>query len=250
MTLLIENLVVNKRGKILIDNINCQFEESNISCIIGTNGSGKSIFLKSILGIEHSKGEVKLNDSVLEKNDVSYISQTPEDIEGLSVFEFILLGLYPNLSWKITKEQVSKVELLLAEMSIGHLVNKEYFSLSGGQKQLVILAQALIKNPKVIIADEPTSALDIKNQLLYLDYFQKFVSLNQVIGIIVLHDLALVSRYSNRIFIMKKGRIIKEGSTEDIINNQTLESVYEVSLDIQNTSDGHLAITPLKRKDL
>ncbi|MBV7392415.1 ABC transporter ATP-binding protein [Enterococcus sp. ALS3] len=247
MTLSIRGLSIKKGQKKILNDVNCVFEEGKLSCILGINGSGKSMFLKSIVGIEKAKGVIDLDMECLKASKLSYISQMIDQLSGITVFEVVLYGLYPNISWKTTNLEITKVESILTELRIQHLINEDFGNLSGGQKQLVILAQALIKNPRLLIADEPTSALDVNNQLRYLEFLKKYIKTNNIIGIVVLHDLSMATRFSDRLYIMEQGKFVDEGSIGEVLKSKVLEKTFGVTLDLIKTSNGLLSIVPINR---
>ena len=111
---------------------------------------------------------------------------------------------------------------------------------------MVFLAQALVKEPKVIIADEPISALDLRNQLSYLNILSQYTKRNSAITIIVLHDLSLISRFTKRIHIIEKGLMTTIGEREEVIRKNILESVYGVEVEINTTKQGFLSILPIQ----
>ncbi|CAK1228651.1 ABC-type cobalamin/Fe3+-siderophores transport system [Fructobacillus tropaeoli] len=190
MTILVENLTVKKKTKSILNDVNCRFEDGHLSTIIGVNGSGKSVFLKALLGFEKKDGQVTFEKD----HKISYIPQKVTADQYFTVFEFILLGLYGDLDFRVNDdEQLQAIESVMDELGISDLADQQFADLSGGQQQLVVLAQALVRQPTVIIADEPTSALDIKKQLQYLQTLQRYVHRHQIVGIIVIHDLTLAA---------------------------------------------------------
>ena len=168
MSLIVEGIKLKKNNTQILKGISCEFKPGIINGVIGVNGSGKSMFIKSIIKLEHAEGNISFNGSKLKNEDFSYIAQGSEAICDLSVYEVVLLGLYQSLGWSVSKEQMEKVDNVLNRLNLKSMEARNFQTLSGGQRQMVLLAQALVKEPKIIFADEPTSALDLRNQLEYL----------------------------------------------------------------------------------
>lgn len=246
MDLKVYNISLDKNKTEILKDISCSFKSGVLNGVIGVNGSGKSMFLKSIIGLENAKGKVLLDGIEFSNKDFSYIPQDSEATNGMTVFEVVLLGLYNELSWRIKEEQVSKTLSIIDELDLNEIRDRDMKTLSGGQRQMVFLAQALVKEPKVIIADEPISALDLRNQLSYLNILLQYTKRKSAISIIVLYDLSLISRFTKRIHIIEKGLMTTIGESEEVIKKNILESVYGVEVEINTTEQGFLSILPIQ----
>lgn len=229
----------------ILKDISCAFQPGILNGIIGVNGSGKSMFLKSLIGLESAKGEVLFGGKSFRTDDFSYIPQDSESAHNMTVFDVVLLGLYDELYWRVNSEQLDKTYKIIEELGLSNLCDRKLSTLSGGQRQMVFLAQALVKQPKVILADEPISALDLKNQLSYLNILSRYTEKTSAITIIVLHDLSLISRFAKQIYIIEKGELTTIGNREEVIKKEILESVYGVELEINLTNQGFLSILPI-----
>ena len=248
MTLDVQNLSLTLSHKNLIKNISCSFQEGQLNGIIGINGSGKSMFLKSILGLQPSWGKVLYKGHPLDPSKYSYISQSNYIEANFTVFEIVLFGLYQDLLWKVQKDQAQKVMDILKDLHLEDIASRQFNTLSGGQQQMVLLAQALVKKPQLIFADEPTSALDIRNQLEYMTALRAYTLDNQATCLIVLHDLSLMCRYIDYFYLIERGQLIKEGTKDSILEKQTLEDLYAVTMDISATKTGYQSILPINIK--
>lgn len=245
MNLTVENLNLNIKDKKILKDINVNFKDSVLNGIIGINGSGKSMFLKSVLGIMNAKGRVSFENKDLNPIDYSYISQSTNLETDFTVYEVILLGLYQNLSWKISEEALKKVDDIIETLNLKNLEGRNFNTLSGGQKQMVLLAQALIKKPRIIFADEPTSALDICNQIEYMKILKDYTYKNKCITLIVLHDLSLMSRFIDYFYVVEKGSINLCGENKNIIKKEVLEDVYNVEIEVTETKNLYKSILPI-----
>ena len=220
MSLIVEGIKLKKNNTQILKGISCEFKPGIINGVIGVNGSGKSMFIKSIIKLEHAEGNISFNGSKLKNEDFSYIAQGSEAICDLSVYEVVLLGLYQSLGWSVSKEQMEKVDNVLNRLNLKSMEARNFQTLSGGQRQMVLLAQALVKEPKIIFADEPTSALDLRNQLEYLSLLLEYTQKHNVITILILHDLSLISRYVEKIHIIENLSLIHNTRPRDTDRNQ------------------------------
>ena len=132
----------------------------------------------------------------------------------------------------ITDYDVTLVLEILKKLEITHLAHKEYESLSGGQKQKVLIARALAQDPDVYLFDEPTSFLDIKNQLEIMNIAKELVHQHHKLVIMVVHDLTMALRYSDYIILLEKGSIISQGAAHEVLNPENIFNVYGVDVNI------------------
>lgn len=158
----------------------------------------------------------------------------------------VLLGLVKGLRWKVTDEQIEKVMDTLAELGLDSLSRKPVCSLSGGQKQLVFMAQAFVSRPKVLLLDEPTSALDLRHQLVVMDLARKYTQENGAITLFVVHDLMLASRCSSRLLMLHEGRIKAFDTAERVLLPYLLGDVYDVEASVERTLPGFLNVIPVR----
>lgn len=244
MTIKVSDLRLKKGSVEILKKISCEFADGELSCIIGRNGSGKSMLLKSLLGLEKSTGKIGFST----EERLAYIPQKMPQDQQLTVFEFVLLGLYGQLGWHVSSEQMNWVNSVLEDLDLLGLAERKMMALSGGQQQLVVLAQALVRRPTVIIADEPTSALDLNKQLEYLRLLREYVHRHGIVGIIVIHDLTLAARFADRVCLMEKGKMLASGTPGEVLEKKRLEKLYQVDIELLESSDRHLVVVPVEAK--
>ena len=167
------------------------------------------------------------------------------NVVNLTVFEMVLLGRVKDLTWKVEKVHLDAVANILEELHLTPLSYTKFSSLSGGQKQMVIMAQALVSTPKVLLLDEPTSALDLKHQLQVMEIARNYTKKTGAITILVLHDIALATRYSDQLLLLHNGYSMKQGSVQEVVKPELLEKVYEVKLDVSRSEQGYITVTPI-----
>ena len=235
----------------IIKNIKAEFYGGNVVSLIGPNGTGKTTLLKAIAHLIKYEGDIGVIGETGYKNfrdSFTYVPQMSVNNINLTVFEIVLLGRVRDLTWKIEKIHLNAVAEILDELNLSHLSYSKFSSLSGGQKQMVIMAQAMVSKPKILLLDEPTSALDLKHQLQIMETAKKYTKKTGSITVIVLHDIALAARYSDEILLLHEGYSVQQGIPEDVLKEELLEEIYGVELDISKSSRGFISITPIKTK--
>ncbi|MBD1557060.1 ABC transporter ATP-binding protein [Vibrio sp. S9_S30] len=247
--LLIQDLALHVGRKPVLKRVNAQFKGGEFSAILGPNGAGKTTLLKAVMGILPYTGEVRTtneNGKALSSTSFSYLCQLNKSSSQLTVIEVVLLGLVHQLSWRISEEQEQKAEIMLRELGLIELATRPFSQLSGGQQQLVSLAQALVSQPEVLLLDEPTSALDLKHQVQVLDLARQYTLANNTITIAVLHDLSLAARYCDHLILLNDGEVQHSGSPDCVLEPQKLSQIYQVHVDVGCCIHGHTHVTPVR----
>ena len=249
LTLSIRNLSVNFSGQEIIRNVSATLSGGEMVAVIGRNGAGKTTFIKALARLVRRSGEVRLHDDeghVFSERDIAYVPQLESVTSRLTVFETVLLGLVRDLGWKVTDEQLETVSDTLAELGLEHLSLKPVCSLSGGQKQLVFMAQAFVSHPRVLLLDEPTSALDLRHQLVVMDLARRYTRQSGAVTLFVVHDLMLAARYGNRLLMLHEGRIRAFDEAERVLMPYLLGDVYDVEACVERTPPGFLNVIPVR----
>ncbi len=239
--------------KTVLEDINFIAKSGEITIVIGPNGAGKTTLLKMLAGIVRpSFGEVYFDGkrlSEMSRNDISKIvSYLPQEnvIPGiLTVFEVVLLGRIPYLTWKIGKRDLDITRSILQELGIEHHAKRFANQLSGGERQVVLVAQALVREPQILLLDEPVSNLDIKNQLEILDLIKRITKERGVTTILVLHDLNLAARYADKLLVLNSGKIFAEGEPKDVLREDIISAVYGIEAEIK-IEDKRIQVIPLR----
>ena len=238
----VKNLCVrtleNSQHQNLIDGVSFDIKKNEIVGLIGESGSGKSLTSLSILGLlEKNKfnisGEIIFNGNNLldldnnammeiRGSEISMIFQEPMSALnptmkiGKQIFE--VFKAHKNLSFKNTTERIKKLIKKVKLDNVENLLDKYPHQISGGQKQRVMIVMALSCNPQLLIADEPTTALDVTIQKEIIEILKNLQKSEKLSILFISHDLRLVSNISDKILIMKNGKIIEQGSNKNIIN--------------------------------
>ena len=223
----------------LIDKISFNIKKNEIVALIGESGSGKSLTSLSILGLlEKNKfnisGEITFNGNNLLDLDnnammeirgaeISMIFQEPMSALnptmkiGEQIFE--VFKAHKNLSFERTTERIKRLIKKVKLDNVENLLDKYPHQISGGQKQRVMIVMALSCNPQLLIADEPTTALDVTIQKEIIEILKNLQKSEKLSILFISHDLRLISNISEKILIMKNGKIIEQGSNKNIINS-------------------------------
>ena len=247
MELTVKDLEIMIGQEAIVKSISFQTQKKQFVGIIGANGCGKSTMLKGIYkGIKPQAGSVFLEEldlqTVSEKKvaqKLGVVNQFNELNFDLSVFQMVLLGRTPHkkLLESDTQDDIAIVMDALAKTNLTSYSDRSFLSLSGGEKQRVILARTIAQQPSYMILDEPTNHLDIRYQLEILSCVK-----NLGIGVLAaLHDLELAAHYCDYIYAMKAGKIIAEGEPEELFTEQLIEEIYGVNCTIyKNPVTGRL----------
>lgn len=244
MRITVQQLSVRYGQHLALDRIDLSAKPGRILGLIGANGSGKSSLVKAIAGIVPAQGEVLFDGRPTRPARIGYM---PQDISGraaLTVFEVVLLGRLDRLSLRISAADKRVVCEILADFGIAHLAGRYLAELSGGQRQMVFLAQALACDPMILLLDEPISALDIRHQLEVLGLIQKMTHARNLTTICVLHDLNATVRHADDIAALRAGKLLAIGSAGDVMTIRTIADAFDVEASISLGNDGLPMIMP------
>lgn len=197
--------------------------------ILGPNGSGKSSLVKAIAGIVPHKGALRFDGTVERPATIGYMPQDHHSRAALTVLETVLLGRLRQMGLRIGDADLSSAEGVLSEIGIAHLAMRDLGALSGGQRQLVFLAQALAAAPRVLLLDEPFSALDIRHQLEMAELLARLTRERGITTVIVLHDIPMAARLADRIALLGDGRLVAWGASGDVLAAPAMGDVYQVA---------------------
>ena len=237
-----------------LNNIHLSGKAGQVTGIIGPNGSGKSTLLKCMAGILVPRaGAIRFNRKLLtrykKKSIARMISYLPQKINfsgPLTVFEVILLGRYPSLSWRVGDNDLAAVDNILKELGIQGLAPRDIHELSGGEKQMVFIAQALVRDPMALLLDEPVNHLDLRYQFMLFELLKKITEQKAICTFVVLHDINLAATYSDHMVVLNNGEIMASGSPAVILTSDLIESVYGVKAHVYQNGDHTPQITLIR----
>lgn len=241
----VEGLRVRRGGALIIDNVDAELQAGAITAICGPNGAGKSTLMAALAGLLPCEGVVRYCDQRPTAAEMSFMPQTLGLKAQLSVLETVLLGRFNSLGWSLGAEDIDAAHAAMVKVGVEDLAERRVSTLSGGQQQLVLLAQRLIRRPEILLLDEPTSALDLRRQLLVLDILKDYAEESGAIVGVVLHDLSLAARYAENLLVLHGGRSACLGKPSDVLDEELIRSVYGVDSEILLTSAGTPVIAPI-----
>ena len=254
MNLNARGVSVTLSGREIVKQVSLEVKGRQFVGLLGPNGSGKTTLLKSIYRVlKPSAGLVTLDD--VDINRLSYrdtarrmgvISQFTVMNFDFTVEEVVLMGRAPHKTAfaRDTEEDYRIAEEALRRVDMLPFRDRNYNTLSGGEKQRILLARTLAQQVELLILDEPTNHLDIKYQIQIMDVVKSLG-----VGVLAaLHDLNLTLLYCDTVYVLKEGRIVAHGRTEDVITEDLIREVYEVDCAVQrHPKNGRLYVTYFSR---
>lgn len=245
----IENINFSAAGKKILEDICLQVKDGEFVGVIGPNGSGKSTLLKAVYRIiKPTSGIIKFNEKYLPDLSaketakfLAVVGQFNAVNFDVSILEVVLMGRTPHKSrWEFENQKDRNIAMAaLRQVGLEQAAKRSFNSLSGGEKQRVILARALAQEPQFLILDEPTNHLDIRYQLQLLSIVKSL----QIGSLAALHDLSLAAMFCARIYVLKQGHIIASGCPNEVLTPSLLKQVYGVDCKVDvDEQDGYLRI--------
>ena len=233
-------------SSIVLTDISFAIGAGELVALIGPNGSGKTTLLKILLGLlPPASGEVTLHGQPLSTFEpkaraktIAYVSQQPALSFPLTVRELVVLGRYPHGGrGKESAADTLAVAKALEHTAAGHLGNRQFNTLSGGEKQKVLIARALAQSARIILLDEPTLHLDLYFQLQILSGLKQLCVAERMTVIAVLHDVNLISLFADQALLLSGGELRGFGPVADVINEQSIKGLLDVDMTAITAND-------------
>ena len=250
MTFSAEHISHSYGGKQVLSDVSFSLEPGELTTIMGPNGVGKTTLMKRLVGILPGTGGRLVLDgqditNISPRERARLISYVPQrsHVSGSTVFESVLLGRRPYLSWNVNEEDLDMVDSIISSIGLEDISEKKVDSISGGEYQLVQIARALVQDPRVILLDEPTNNLDVANQENVLKVLKQLISERDVCAIMTNHDINLSARHSDHLVLLKEGHIYASGGKE-VITSQSIKDVYGMDVTVE-TVRGNPMIVPV-----
>ncbi|MGL6244500.1 ABC transporter ATP-binding protein [Pseudomonas sp.] len=215
------------------------FSGGQVVAVVGPNAAGKSTLFKRMAGLIDGPGQVILQDSKKGQQGISYMPQGLNASARLTVYESVLLArkqLTPG--WVVHDDELRLVDEILGALGITELSFRNLGELSGGQQQLVSIAQTLVREPEILLMDEPTSALDMHRQVQVLNFMRALARKREVIVFIAIHDLNQALRFADQVLVIANGTTQGSGPSSEVITELMLRNVYKVEARIETCSRG------------
>lgn len=214
------------------------FSSGEIVAVIGPNAAGKSTLFKRMAGLLPGPGTVRVEGSDKGKRAISYMPQDTSANAVLTVYESILLARKQGGGWTVSDEDLLLIDGVMNAIDITDIAFRNLGELSGGQRQLVGIAQTLVREPDILLMDEPTSALDLHRQMEVLAFMQQVARERNMIVFIAIHDLNQAIRFADKTLVIEGGSLRGAGPTGEVITAELLREVYRIDARIETCSRG------------
>jgi iron complex transport system ATP-binding protein len=238
----------------ILEDVSFCVQEGEVLGVVGPNGSGKSSLLKVLARlVSPLQGRIDLFGqafAALSQREIArlvgVVQQDTQQLFPFTVGETVLMGRFPHrprdrwaggFGWE-SREDAAIAEQAMMMVDVLHLARRPVTDLSGGERQRVMIARALAQTPKVLLLDEPTAFLDLQHQVEIGSVLVRLKEDSRVTIVLVSHDLNLVSQYCDRIVLLDRGRVVRLGRPENVIEPAVLESVYRCRVLVDRHPDG------------
>lgn len=243
---------IGYRGHLVGRGISLALYEDEVLCLLGPNGSGKSTLFKSILGLlPIYDGHIHVQGKALTDwsrralaQQVAYVPQAHAAFFPFMVEDVVLMGRHARLGALSSPSDADRhlAQQCLEDMGVGHLQRRAYTEISGGERQLVLIARALVQEPAVLVMDEPTASLDFGNQIRVLDHIRALR--DRGLGIFLCtHQPEHALRVADRVALFKQGHVHYTGLPQQVVNVSYLAWLYDLDPDVVRANLGGRAKT-------
>lgn len=256
----LKDVRVKRGSQTVITALNTTLDAGKIHIIIGPNGTGKTTLLRAMFGdLPLQAGHIAFETQTLKtgiqrsthlrkwRDNIAYMPQDSSTDAALTVLEVVILGRLDRLSLHVDDETLHMAMSRLDEAGIAHLADRNITSLSGGQRQMAMFAQVLMREPKVMLLDEPVSALDLRHQIGLLNLVQRETRNHGWTTVIVLHDLNLACQYADNLLVIANGELEAAGAPSQIVTSELIHKTYGVNVEILRDRAGNPVIQPLAK---
>ncbi len=239
----------------LTQNLSVQLQRGRIHVLIGPNGTGKTSLLRALFGelpLQH--GTISFQGRTLSdlgasqwRQQFGYMPQNTQLELDLSVLEVVVLGRLQSLKLRLSDDDLRAALRALQDLGIAHLADRPLHSLSGGQRQMALFAQVLLRDPQIMMLDEPVSALDLQHQMHLMEHLHQQTRDKNWITLVVLHDLNLAAQFADQLIVLADNRLQAFGPPAEVLTSELITRLYQVPVDIHHDRDGLPYIRTLRQ---
>lgn len=249
-----------REARLVLDRVSLDVERGTTVGLLGPNGSGKTTLLRIIAGIlKPHGGSVFLNDEPVERLDRRRLAQrlamVPQDTHStfdFTVLDIVLMGRFAHLG-PLALEGPSDLAIArraLEATGTGAFEDRLFSTLSGGERQRVVIASALAQSADLLLLDEPTASLDVGHQLEVQSLLVQLSREQGVTLVVSTHDLNFAAALCQKVVLLREGRVIRYGLTEEVLTSESVLALYGVQADVElHPRAGHLIVTPIARAE-
>jgi len=250
-------LRVSAGKRTLLDVDRFQLDAGETLTLLGPNGAGKSTLLRCCLGIQaHCSGEVRVLGQALNelgflaatrlRRVIGYVSQFPP-VQGelpLTVREVVAIGRtgLAGVFRPLRAEEWRIVDEWLERLGAGHLAQQAFSELSGGEQRKVMIARAMAQQPRLLLLDEPTANLDLGWRERMVETIQSLVEQTQLAILLVCHEIEVIPPGCQRVVLLHEGRIMADGSPEEVLSQEQIQSLYGPGLAVLHNRGRHAVV--------
>ena len=250
MAIEIKHIYKSYGSKKVVDDVSLTIPTGKITSFIGPNGAGKSTLLGIISRLlAADSGEVYLNNQLLNEQkstdiarQLAILKQSNHINLRITVEELVAFGRFTYSKGNLTENDRTFISNAIAYMNLDEIRHQYIENLSGGQRQRAYIAMTLAQDTDYILLDEPLNNLDMKHSVQIMQVLHKLVTeLNKTV-VIVIHDINFASCYSDYIIAMKQGKLVAQGSVEEMMQSPVLQDIYEMTIPIQEIEGRRIAV--------
>ncbi len=244
------NLIKKYSDKTVVKDVTVNIKKGKITSFIGPNGAGKSTVLSMITRLmKKDGGEILIEGKRLEdwgskelSKKMAILKQSNNINLKLTIRELVGFGRYPHSEGRLTEEDNKYIEEAIQYMKLKDIENKYLDELSGGQRQRAYIAMVIAQNTEYVFLDEPLNNLDMKHSVEMMKVLRNLCDDLGKTVVLVMHDINYTSCYSDYIVALKNGEIARYGKTEEIIQKDVLEEIYEMEFDIREINGDKICV--------
>ncbi|MFC5519898.1 ABC transporter ATP-binding protein [Polaromonas jejuensis] len=238
MSVELQGVTVRYGPRAALQDVHLCVQAGRVLGIVGANGSGKSSLVKAVAGLVPSEGRIRVCGHAAGRCKIGYMPQDLQAPMALTVLEVVLLGRLGQLRLRVQPDDLDAVRQVLQRLGLEVLAGRYLNELSGGQRQMAFLAQALVSEPAVLLLDEPISALDICHQLEVLEVVRAMTIERQLCTLIVLHDLNATARFADDVALLRDGRLLAWGAPEQVLTVDNVAAGFDTRAEVLACDDG------------
>jgi len=244
------HLGVRRAGHAILADVALGLRAREFTVLLGPNGAGKTTLLRALAGLIDADGDIELQGRALgawsaraRARQIAYLPQGHQFHWPLKVADIIALGRTPFADTFGWRGETDRAAIIEAARTTGtsEFLDRSILSLSGGERARVSLARAFATNAPIMLADEPTAALDARHQLIIMDLLRQSARRGAAV-LAVVHDLSLASRFADRLIVMDRGRIVADGTPENVLTAARLAETFGIEAQILPSPHGPIVV--------
>lgn len=238
-----DGVSVRYGGHRAVEGVTLAARGGDVLALLGPNGSGKSSLLRAAAGLLAHEGQVRRHG--IGPRGIGFLPQDNGARAALTVLETVLLGRLGALGLRVPAEEVARAVAALDRLGLAGLAGRLLGELSGGQRQLVFLAQLLCAEPQALLLDEPTSALDLRNQFRLLGLLRDLARAQGLVVVVAIHDLNAAAAFADRMVVLCEGRLVAQGTPREVLTPSLMAEVYGLEAEVHESRAGRRVILPV-----